>query len=497
MSITVYKVEQQVLNCCWDNPKLCYEIDAKFFQTEVARDIFVTIKYLHENSVKITVDSVATYGNSRNSLITKDNISAIRQQEYVLSQADFYFRALRKLWAKANIQKLLTEDMLNVVTSKNELDVPKLRSFVRSIDANLELVDGVESDLQTISQVGERYRGALIERKKGMYYSYGDVALDSVLMAGASPGQMTTIVGATGMGKSTLALNLFSRQINKYIPTMLVSLEMDEVSTMDRLVALRGHIPMKNLYMRSMDVETEEPGTEEDDADYTMSIAEDEINNLKRYENNFFMVDNPNLSTSDIEALIQKAKQKMQTDYLICTIDLMTMLNDCGTKPQDIEECMNRLSAIAKRQNVHIINIVQANRSTDNANVRSVEELDRLRPKTTHSIKNAEAIAERSRTVLSVFRKKAYAEKLFPDDPATKVMDDEFDVTVVKQSQGMSGIMVKYIYDGSMYRLDPLLDDEGNVDVTQDIPTVDYDNEKDDDENTGLGFTYSGYQQEV
>ena len=451
-SFSIYKIEQQNLNCVWDNPKLCYEYSDRFFVTEVAQDIFDTIRYLYENDVKVTVDSVFSYGNRRNPLIVRENLEYIRQQEYDVSSFEFYLKNLKKEHAKIGIQNSLSTDLFKVVTSKNELDVDKVRQICRYLSDSLDVIDGNKEGLKTIREVGEHYRGALIDRKLGNFYSYGDVSLDSVLRAGAAPGQMTTIVGATGMGKSTLALNLFSRQINKQIPAVYMSLEMDEISTMDRLVSLRKRIPTSWLYMRG---DEEERGV---DNDYIMSLFEDEYEKLQRLGDRFFIVDRSNLSTSDVESLIQRAKDKMGTNYLICTIDLMTMLSDCGTKPQDIEECMNRLSALAKRQNVHLINIAQIRRTNEEERVHSVSEIDRLRPRTENSIKNSGAIAERSRAVLTVFRKKAVARKLFPEDPEVDLLDDEFDVTVVKQSQGESGIVIRYLYDGDRFRLDPYIE---------------------------------------
>lgn len=449
-SLSIYKIEQENLNCIWDNPRLCYDYDRKFFVTDVARDIYDTIRYLHESDVKVTVDSVVTYGNQRNNLISKENIEYIRSQEYDTKNSTFYITNLKKQYAKLSIQEAISKDLFKVVTSKNELDVDQVREFARFLDNNLDLVYGADEGLRSIREVGEVYRGALIDRKLGNHRSYGDASLDRVLKAGAAPGQMTSIVGDTGMGKSTFALNLFSKQINKMIPTLYISLEMDQISTMDRLISIRKRIPTSWL----LDI-----GDDSVDSDYVMSVFEDEMRRLEAFNDRFYMVDKSGLTTGDVESLIQKAKQKMGVDYLICTIDLTTLLRDCGTKPTDIELCINRLADISKRQNVHIINIVQLRRP-DVEGIHNIEQIEYLRPKTESNIKNSGAIAERSRTVLTIFRRKAYAKKLFPDDPETALMDDEFDVTVVKQSMGEAGTIIKYMYDGSMFRLDPFIDND-------------------------------------
>jgi hypothetical protein len=57
--------------------------------------------------------------------------------------------------------------------------------------------------------------------------------------------------------------------------------------------------------------------------------------------------------------------------------------------------------------------------------------------------------------VLSVFREKHYAEELFPNDPQLEFMDDVMAVTIIKQSSGMTGKIIKYLYEPEIYRIFP------------------------------------------
>jgi replicative DNA helicase len=382
----------------------------------------------------------------------------LRSQEYRLEDFDFYFRNLKKNYAKNQIQEKLLKDVLINTSSKGELNIEKLESLVTEIQTNLDMIQGKESMLRSMEALGQTYRGVLVDRMKGKSkFSTGDSFLDKSLAVGFASGQITTIFGATGIGKSMFALNLISKQINKSIPCLYISMEMDEMSTMDRLMAMRQRVSTSMFH-------TQSDGTFNDIA---FTILDEEMKKYAGKNSKFFLVDNPSISTKDVEVLIKEAKNKMGVDYLICTLDLATMLTDMGEKPSEIEQSMNRLSAIAKRQNVHIVCIVQANRGVDAKSIEVVESIKKLKPKSLHGIKNSAAFAERSRIVLSVFRAKYYANMLFPNEPETQIMDDIFEVSVLKQSQGLAGTEVKYLYEPEFFRLYPYLEVEDAVRVEE------------------------------
>lgn len=167
----------------------------------------------------------------------------------------------------------------------------------------------------------------------------------------------------------------------------------------------------------------------------------------------FFLVDDPTLKVDDLEALCREAMKKMNTDYMVCFVDLLTMLSDFGEKVIDMERSMNKLSGIAKKLGIHFVFLVQANRTVDSQSIQTIEQLDKLRPKSLHGIKNTAAIGERSRIVLSVFREKHYAQELFPNDPQVEFMDDIMTITIIKQSSGITGRAVKYLYEPEIYRI--------------------------------------------
>lgn len=449
--LSIIKIEQQNLNTIWDCPEYIYKFDRPYFISEIANDIFITIKKLYENGIKITISDVVIYGNSRNKDITKENIEFLRTQDYDIQNFDFYFDNLKKNYAKNKIEEKVLKEIVSETSSKGELDVDRIQEISNTLQENLDIITGKESVLQSIETIGMRYRGVLVARKLGNYsFSSGDSILDSYLLAGFAPGNITTIFGSSGVGKSAFAMNLFNKQINKRIPSMYIALEMDEISTMDRLMSNRKRIPSKFLYFKG----EEESMVAED----TFKTIEEGLTDLMTYDDRFFLVDDPSVKLrGDLELLIKEAKKRMRTDYLICTIDLLTMMSDFGAKAFEIEESMNVLSAVAKRQGVHIVAIVQANRDVEKVSVPSIDHIDKLRPKSMVGIKNSAAIGERSRIILSVFRPKHFAKELFPEDESIEYMDETLDITIVKQSQGAAGAMVRYLYDPETFRTYPYI----------------------------------------
>lgn len=453
--------EKNVLKCVLKDPRLLYDIDKEWL-SPVARNIYDSVEKLYEDKNTITPENIAVLIESEDDYaeIVRDQLLNDDEQ-FALKDFTVYRNRLKTDYAKREIAYSV-ENILVKSKERGELNVDEMEMIQKNLNRNMELINGQETCLQTITEVGERYRKQLVARQHGLFYSYGDSALDKITI-GAVPGQMTTIFGTSGMGKSAFSINLFNKQINKRIPAMYITLEMDETSTMDRLVALRCKIPVSDLMMRGS---ISDEGTSIEGLQIIERFDE-ELVKLKKMQDTFFIVDQPSFKLSDLESMIAQAKKRMGTDYLICTIDLWTMISDVGTQASDIEDAINRTSAIAKRQNVHIINIVQANRDTDNKNIPSVDMINLLKPKTINSIKNSAAIGERSRTVLAVFRPKHYAEQMFPDDPLTNLMDDTFSVICLKASMSKIGREVKYLYRPEIFRLD-IFDDDAVADDASD-----------------------------
>lgn len=447
--------EKQTLNCLIQQPELADKFEENFFISDLGKDLFATVKELHAKGLEPTDVHMVSEGNKLNPNITLELVGQLKAESFdPLAFDKYYFPRLKKDYAKNRIETQLLQETLIETSKKGELDVGKIEGLVQEIEKSLQLILGRDSSLVTTTQMIDRYVQTLYRRKRGDYiFPTGDSFLDKYVFMGFPPGMQTTIVAATGVGKSIFALNLVNKQINKRIPSMYVSLEMDLIPTMDRLIALRNQLPVELFY----------PDSESEIADYAFSILEQERDSLGKSKN-FFFIEESNISIDDLERLVIEAKKRMGVDYLIVTLDLLTMLTDfSGADAKQYEDAMNRLHILCRKHKIHLCNVVQSNRNADSARIFSLDQLHRLRPLVNH-VKNSNAIAERSRLVLGLFRPKYFARRLFPNAPELETMDDTMEVQILKQNMGRVGLILRYLFTPEFYSMFPLPDEVSDGD---------------------------------
>ncbi len=437
--LSIVQNEKQFLASILDNPSLIENCVDNYCLSTIAKDLFNVLNSMYSRHIPFTNDHIVSEGNSVNEIINKETLENIKSIEYDASQFDHYYYRLKKDYAKYKIENVLLHDTLIETTKKGDLNVHKIRSLIDTMEDSLSMVESIKSIFITPSELLKKYQNVIIQRKEGIAkYEFGDSYLDKELITGPSPGKITTIFGSTGVGKSAYALNLVNRGLNKQIPVVYDSLEMDGISTMDRLCGIRRRIPLKHLF----------PDSNGDFADYVLPILEEEklsFGNNRR----FLFIEEPNQSVDDLRVIAKDAKKYFKTDYFILYVDLFTMLKGIGTKPQEIEEAMNRVHEIVKSENFHLVAVVQANREIEHRTPNHIDDLEKFRPKSLSNIKNSGAIAERSRLVFSVFRPKYYANKFFEGDPdykeALDAMDDIGTVSLIKANENRL-FSIKYLF---------------------------------------------------
>jgi replicative DNA helicase len=168
--------------------------------------------------------------------------------------------------------------------------------------------------------------------------------------------------------------------------------------------------------------------------------------------------------------LIREFKMQHKTDYAMVFVDLVTQVKDFVTLgfkggsnlSTAVELAVNKLNAIAKKEGVCFVCIAQMNRDADSAKISDISEIPNLRP-TLNNVKNSHALGERARVAIALFRPKYYADRLFPDHEAVQFMPDQLEAQVVKQSMGRVGIRGLYLFNGPMFKLTPIAQEEEPV----------------------------------
>ncbi len=438
--------EYQALYLCIHTPTS--EFLKEYFPHEEAQAIFEAIRTLRDREEVITEASLFRESNSINDSVDSALVHTIYTYTTDISSVTPILDTLKSASTKYNVKEI-TAKIVEKANSADPLDAQEISNLL--YEAQDTLVNGQKKTIaKSLETCIDEYDKELENRLTGKEHVFADSHMDSILVRKAAPGQIILIAGATGTGKSAFSLSLINGMINNGIPVLYFSLEMDTISTMDRLISMRTDIPVEEWYNK-------------ESIPALRKKLEREKASLEKKP--FKFIDDASVSLDQIQSIIRDFKLTYKTDYVCVYLDLVTQIRDFttmkgqGTLANTIEFSVNRLNAMAKSEHVCFVCVAQLNREADSAKIGSIEDIETYRP-SLNQIKNSHAMGERSRTVLSVFRPKYYAERLFPDDENVDLMEDILEVQVLKQSQGSVGMVKKYLFDGKCFQLKPFVESE-------------------------------------
>ncbi len=426
------------------------EISEDLLIHNTAKSVFKAISNLVKASVPLTIPSIYQAASTLDIGITSEVIETIYSfPEDKVEVITDVISTLRTANNKLEIAKEIEDAMSDLTSAGTEIDIDSIKSKIRSGLDKLESMNNDESDVLTIEEWFKNYIPEYLQRKHGKQYPFNDIILDEIILKGAQPGDIGLIASSTGQGKSTYCLNLINQFINTDIPCMYFTLEMGEIDTMDRLLSIRTEIPFKSI----------------------VAPSEDEFNSILEYINKqkkelesckrFRLCENPSLSINDLIARIKRFQEEIGQDYCIVVLDLLSQIQDfcklgngSHNMAQIMEIAINRLHAVAKELKIHIMGVVQFGRGADSVKVLDLNDIDKLRPNR-NDIKNANALTERARYVLSLFRPKFYADMYLPELEETKNMEDIVELGSLKMSNG--GVGRKHLlFQPEVFKMTPL-----------------------------------------
>jgi replicative DNA helicase len=318
-------------------------------------------------------------------------------------------------------------------------------------DAEIAIgTSGGKKSILNMTEWFSDYETELDKRKRGKQYSFYDFAFDSLIPDGPRPGEIGLIVSSSGSGKSTVALNLISNLVDAEVPCMYFSLEMSSISTMDRLCSKRIGIPYKDI------TNPKEQNEFEGVINAIMTEKEKLVKNTK-----FRFSEDATVSIADLYQYIRKFQADIGQSYCVVVVDLLSMITDfcknSSNMAQQIEISINKLSAMVKELGIHLIGILQYNRSSeaDSGKIRDWSDLQRFRPNRAQ-IKNSGSWLERARYTISTFRALYYAKQyLEEDDYIDKI--DVIEIMVTKFNNGELK-KIEALFDGPTFNVSPIED---------------------------------------
>ena len=423
------------------------------FVDEVAKSAYEAIQSLVSRNIEITPASLLQAAGEIDYNVTQQVVQTIWNiDEEGASNLDDILAAIQTAQTKELLIDKL-DALKRKIEAPGDLEREDILAELYQLDNTVQSSGKSKSPLKTFNEWTEEYLTDLEQRKAGRKYSYGDMLLDDYLYKGAYPGAITMIVAATNMGKSSYALHIVNTLLEKNVPCIYLSLEMSGTDTMDRLIAMRCGISNEDLY---------NPDPENIDEIANMLRKErDALANKK----NFYFCEDPSINLRKLRSLIKEFKQRTHAEYCLVVVDLLTQVKDFmsasngATTATAMEVSMNTLNEIAKSENCHIVGIAQLRRDSDNIRITCLDDIETCRPNLA-AIKNSGAISERSRVVISLFRRSYYISRYLQNDAEAMALPDIMEAQVLKNSNGASGKILKYMFDTDHYRLLPLIDEQ-------------------------------------
>lgn len=433
----VVSAEYQVLKLMIKYPELDYfDITENSFPHKIARALFNAILMLEENNEQVNEGSLLRVGNS---IYDKIDIATVNYLFSFTVDPSSHREAIKTLSEASKKFKLemKSTELKAMIESNDPLD----QNFALNVLAQMQdivILDINDKSNITLEQLCDTYKEELLLRKEGRSYPFSDEWLNENLTRKGAPGQIILLAGGTGTGKSAYCLEMINGDINLDYPAIYFCLEMDQISTMDRLISRRTGIPINEWYQKGVGM------------DILLEKLEEERKDLSGKP--FWLIDDV-VSLPQIQNKIKEFKVKYKVPYLRVYIDLITMVPEFmntrrgGTIAGAMELSINQLLATMKKENACGICVAQFNREPDAVRITDIDQVGNLRPGL-HHVKNSHALGERARTVLGCFRPKYMLKRMFPENEEVDLMVDEFQVQILKQSQGATGHIGHYLFDG-------------------------------------------------
>jgi len=288
--------------------------------------------------------------------------------------------------------------------------------------------DGNRRGFLAMSEVNLLHDEAVKDRSNagGSFCSTGFQWLDEFLTDGYAAGKVTIAAGRPGMGKSAFVVNSMIRLANKFKnPTgsALFALEMDTVSTLDRMNAIETDIPLKKLIKDRRELTPEE-------------LELERSAKRRRAKKNIYICDDVRKSLADVKRELRAVKERY--GIKVCFIDLFMKLQ----KPQgsggrstadQYTEMLNEAQRIARELQIHLVLVVQIGRKAEARTDKRPQISD---------LKDSGAYEEIADNILLFYRDAYYLQKALGN---AELKVDIMEIIIGKQRQGETGtLLAKY-----------------------------------------------------
>ena len=402
------KTEINILRSLLQNPVLTFKLEQyseQIFYSVIHQQIYMTLKdvYRHHNALDMIL--IKDYLKKNKNEIPDGYVEKIAQSK-AGKNFEKHMELLLDLYWKREINRIASE----IDYTSNASDIKQ--SILNGLN-NVEMGVEEESIAEVLFKTSTDLLTGTVE--KGIPTGFSDIDYQ---LLGLNKGELITIAARSGVGKTTLALNMFTHQVFNGVKAIYFSLEMPKSAVIQKMLSIKGKISTGKMRQRNF--------TEEEVL---------RISNITGYlaDKDFNIFDkNSKLAYITSKIREEHLKGKCEIAY-IDLINRVTTSKKTGSRAEEIGTMTRELKQLAMELEIPIVILAQINRGA--------EHRDNKRPLLS-DLKESGSIEEDSDVVIGVYR------NLKTCDKNTDVEIDYSDDDPDKNPERVELILLKSRYTG-------------------------------------------------
>ena len=402
------KTEINILRSLLQNPVLTFKLEQyseQIFYSVIHQQIYMTLKdvYRHHNALDMIL--IKDYLKKNKNEIPDGYVEKIAQSK-AGKNFEKHMELLLDLYWKREINRIASE----IDYTSNASDIKQ--SILNGLN-NVEMGVEEESIAEVLFKTSTDLLTGTVE--KGIPTGFSDIDYQ---LLGLNKGELITIAARSGVGKTTLALNMFTHQVFNGVKAVYFSLEMPKSAVIQKMLSIKGKISTGKMRQRNF--------TEEEVL---------RISNITGYlaDKDFNIFDkNSKLAYITSKIREEHLKGKCEIAY-IDLINRVTTSKKTGSRAEEIGTMTRELKQLAMELEIPIVILAQINRGA--------EHRDNKRPLLS-DLKESGSIEEDSDVVIGVYR------NLKTCDKNTDVEIDYSDDDPDKNPERVELILLKSRYTG-------------------------------------------------
>ena len=329
-------------------------LSVDIFEDKKAKTIIQIILDLYKKGDKHDILTISEEIKNRNlfHVVTVMDVASLTNGINGSWQLETHIRILHQRWIRKEIRKSGNE--LLIQADDYEIDSLDLLGKAETIlnTINNLIVKGEVKSTQSIAKNVLAKNEKIIQNEKGLSgIPSGFGYLDKVT-GGWQDSDLIILAARPGMGKTSLALNLWARpSINHNIPTAFFSLEMSAEQLFQRVISQESGIPLSKIAREGIRGED-------------LKAFEDWVDHLASQP--LSIDDTGGISISDFHSKASKLKREKNIRLIVIDyLQLMTSGVKSHSQNHEVGLISGKLKMIAKELNIPIIVLSQLSRAVE------------------------------------------------------------------------------------------------------------------------------------